>query len=333
MHHEPWDTEGLLKLSGSYWMTCALHAGVKLDIFSHLENGPFTPEEVAAKIQGDSRAVGMLLNALSAMRLVQREGGGYANTDAAGELLVKNAPGYIGHMIKHHHFLMPSWSQLDRSVLSGKPNREGSTFGDDEKRESFLMGMFTLASGIAPGLAESLDLSGRRHLLDLGGGPGTYAIHFCRQNPDLRATVYDLPTTRPFAEKTIERFGMASRIDFMEGDYLMDIIEGSFDVIWMSQVLHAEGAGDCLRLLNKAVSAAAADALVLIHEFILDDTKDSPLFPALFSLNMLLGTAHGQSYSEGRIREFMEGAGLTDIERLPFTGPNDSAIMAGRVPS
>ncbi len=112
----------------------------------------------------------------------------------------------------------------------------------------------------------------------------------------------------------------------------MDVIEGEYDVIWMSHILHAEGPGDCRKLLHKAVNAAAPGALVLIHDFILDDTRDSPLFPALFSLNMLLGTPYGQSYSEGEIREFMQAAGLTDVERLPFVGPNDSGIMAGVVP-
>ena len=59
--------------------------------------------------------------------------------------------------------------------------------------------MFNLAMNLAPVLVPKIDLSNRRHLLDLGGGPGTYAIHFCLNNPQLKATVYDLPTTRPFA--------------------------------------------------------------------------------------------------------------------------------------
>lgn len=326
-----WDAGELLKLSGGYWMACALHAGVKLEIFSQLEAGALTADEVSARIEGDSRAVGMLLNALTALGLVEKSGDSYVNTDAARQLLVKDMPGYIGHIIKHHHFLMPSWSQLDGAVRTGRQVRIKTATGDEEKRESFLMGMFNLASAIAPGLVKTIDLSGRRRLLDLGGGPGTYAIHFCKHNEDLKATVFDLATTRPFAEKTIAGFDLQSRIDFRDGDFLMDIIEGEFDVIWMSHILHAEGPGDCRKLLFKAVNAAAPGALVLIHDFILDDTRDGPLFPALFSLNMLLGTPYGQSYSESEIRDFMAQAGLTDIERLPFVGTNDSGIMAGVV--
>ena len=52
-------------------------------------------------------------------------------------------------------------------------------------------------------------------MLDLGGGPGTHAIHFCLKHPDLRATVFDLPTTRPFAEETIRKAALADRIGLL----------------------------------------------------------------------------------------------------------------------
>jgi hypothetical protein len=109
------------------------------------------------------------------------------------------------------------------------------------------MGMFNIAMSMAPSLADKIDLSGRRHLLDLGGGPGTYAIHYCLKNPSLKATVYDLPTTRPFAEKTIEKFGLTDRIDFIDGNYVKEGIEGVYDVAWLSHILHGEGQKDCQR--------------------------------------------------------------------------------------
>jgi hypothetical protein len=81
------------------------------------------------------------------------------------------------------------WSRLDQSVRSGRPVRERTSFSDKEWRESFLMGMFNRAMKLAPMLVPKIDISSRRHLLDLGGGAGTYAIHFCRHNPQLNAIV------------------------------------------------------------------------------------------------------------------------------------------------
>jgi hypothetical protein len=69
--------------------------------------------------------------------------------------------------------------------------------------------------------------------------------------------------------------------------------------------------------------------MIVVHEFIRDDRSGGPLFPALFSLNMLLGTAGGQAYSEKEIRDILKGAGVREIRRLPFRGPNDSGLIAG----
>jgi len=58
---------------------------------------------------------------------------------------------------------------------------------------------------------------------------------------------------------------------------------------------------------------------------------DGPLFPALFSLNMLLGTESGQSYSEEQIIDMLAAAGAKDIRRIPVQSPNDSGIIVGKV--
>jgi hypothetical protein len=231
-------------------------------------------------------------------------------------------------MIMHHHFLVPAWQQLDQAVRTGRPQRHEGPITDRE-RESFLMGMFNLAMAIAPNLAKQIDLGGRHHLLDLGGGPGTYAIHFCTENPTLSATVYDLPATRPFAEKTVQRFGLSGRVRFEGGDYHEDEIPGTYDVAWLSHVLHAEGPRSCRRILGKAVSAMERGGILFVHDFILSDTFDGPLFPALFSLNMLVHTEKGRAYSEGQIRDMLLEAGLREIHRLPFRGPNQSGILSG----
>jgi hypothetical protein len=171
---------------------------------------------VADKLDGDKRGVKMLLNALSAMDLLVKKEDIYSNTPLSLAFLSKDSSRYIGHIILHHHNLIESWSRLDVAIRSGRSVRHRVTHTDEEQRENFLMGMFNLAMNLAPVLAPEVDLSGRRHLLDLGGGPGTYAIHFCMNNPRLKATVYDMPTTRPFAEKTIAQFNLQNRIDFKD---------------------------------------------------------------------------------------------------------------------
>lgn len=163
----------------------------------------------------------------------------------------------------------------------------------------------------------------------MGGGPGTYAIHFCLKNPDLTATVFDLPTTRPFAEKVIRQFSLTERVQFAPGSYLTDDIPGHYDAAWLSHILHAEGPDVCRMIIQKAVDRLESGGILLVHDFILDNSMDRPLYPALFALNMLLGTDAGQSYSDQQIRDFLADAGLVKIDRLDFVSKNKSGIIVG----
>jgi hypothetical protein len=329
MNVHEWNPGTLLQTSGSYWHTCTLHAGVKLDLFSILTRDPKTAAQTADELKADVRGVTMLLDALAAMRLLDKRGENYHATDAAALYLNRESDRYIGHMVMHHHHLVASWSQLDEAVKSGKPVRSGAGDHDDRRREAFLLGMYNLASQQAPQIVQRVNLAGRRRLLDLGGGPGTYAIHFCHHNPQLEAVVFDRPTTRPFAEKIIDRHGLSERIRFMAGDFTQDALTGRYDVVWLSHILHAEGPDGCRQLVAKAAAVMERGAMMIIHDFILADTMDEPLFPALFALNMLLGTDSGQSYAQSQIRQMMEQAGLSQIERLDYQGPTDSSIMTG----
>lgn len=319
----------LLQLSSAYWQSCTLHAGIALDIFSHLAEHPRDAHQLAQRIQADERGLAMLLNALTAMELLEKGDEQYSVTAFSGEYLARQSPSYMGHILMHHHYLVQGWGRLGEAVRSGKPVRTPSSQGaNDRERESFLLGMFNLASQLAPRIAEEIDLNGRSRLLDLAGGPGTYAIHFCLKNPDLSAVVFDLPTTRPFAEATVARFSLSQRIAFQGGDILSDSIGAGFDLVWISHLLHSEGPEANAAIIGKAARALTAGGLLLVQDFLLDNSRTAPLHPALFSLNMLIGTPAGQSYSEDEVRSLLAGAGLVAIRRLPITLPNGAGIIA-----
>ncbi len=326
-----WNPGTLLELSGYYWKTCALHAAVKLDVFSALDQAAVSAAEVAETCNCSGEAMQRLLNALTAMGLVSKDGDRYTNTGSASNFLSRSSENYIGFMMMHHYHLVPSWHALDQSVITGQPIRQGASQSDEEWRESFLMGMFNMAMNLAPRVVPLLDLRHRTHLLDLGGGPGTYAVHFCQSNPELRATVFDLPTTRPFAEKIFSRFNMAERITFKAGNFIDDEIGQGYDVAWLSHIIHGESPSDSQKLIDKTVTSLKPGGMIVIHEFILDNDLTGPLFPALFSLNMLLGTAGGRSYSEAQLTEMLSNAGASNIRRITFDSPNDSSLILGTV--
>ena len=331
MNSQEWNPGKLLETSSSFWMGCTLQAGVKLDIFTIIDDRQIDCEEIALNIEGNVRGVTTLLNALVAMELLKKEGNKYSNTETGKNFLSKNSPMYMGYIIIHQNHLVQSWGQLDIAVKTGNPVRTMASVASDEERENFLMGMFNMAMGLAPQIVKEIDLSEKLSFIDIGGGPGTYAIHFCQQNPQMKAIVYDLPTTKPFALKTIERFGLSDRVDFMAGNYVESDIKGTYDVAWLSHVLHGEGPDDCQKIIKKTVSTIEKGGVILIHDFILNNSMDSPLFPALFSLNMLAGTPSGRAYSEEQLMNMLESEGVKDIKRLPLDLPNDSGVIMGTI--
>tara|TARA_B100000315_G_C14565575_1_gene582772 strand:- start:162 stop:1157 length:996 start_codon:yes stop_codon:yes gene_type:complete len=319
----------LLQLSGSYWQSCTLHAAVKLDLFTKIGKDSLKSNDLAERLKADKKAAETLLNALVSMGLLVKSNEIYTNTVYSQSFLCKDSEKYIGHIIMHHHYLVNSWSQLDKAVITGKPVKVVSPENKQEELESFLMGMFNMAMNLAPGLVEKIDISNRKTLLDLGGGPGTYAIFFCLNNPQLKATVADFSTTKPFAESVIKKFNLSDRIDFKGIDYSVEDIPGSYDVVWLSHIIHQENPQSAQKLINKAVAVLNPGGMIIIHDFILNNTMDGPLFPAIFSLNMLLATKSGQSYSQEQIENMFRSASIKDIKRIPFDSSNDSGIILG----
>ena len=131
MEKNAWSIAELLQLSGSYWGACALHAGVRLDVFTTLVGRTLTAGEVAGACAADPRGTAMLLDALTALGLLQKEGERYSATPFATESLSKSSASYMGHIIMHHHHLVAGWADLHQAVRSGGPVRSSSSAAED----------------------------------------------------------------------------------------------------------------------------------------------------------------------------------------------------------
>jgi len=328
-----WTSREIVELSGTYWSCRALQVAVVLDLFTALHDGPKNEAALAGELGCEERAFAMLTGALAALGFVQRSDGMLRASDSALIYLSQKSPEYLGFIIKHHANIMPAWTRLEQAVRTGRSTAERRSIDaeDPAEREAFLMGMFNIARLQADRIAGGLDLSGRERLIDIGGGPGTYAIHFCLKNPKLKATVFDLPSTRPYAEKTIARFGLSDRIDFHAGDFTGKIPE-DYDVAWLSQVLHGESPESAATVVKNAASCLRPGGLLLVQEFLMNDDRSGPAHAALFSLNMLVQTPGGQAYSGAEVSEMFRQAGAGNIRKLDMDLPQSCAIVMGDMP-
>jgi len=334
MNSKHWTPQDIFGLSAQVWEACALYAAVKLDLFTALDRaapGGLTPEELAAAVGGEARATGMLVTALVSLNYLERAGAAVQLTDDSKKYLSAASPDYFGFIIKHMSHILPNWANLAQAVTTGRMVAVNAplTTDDEDEREAFLMGMFNTARQQADRVAEALDLTGRKRLLDLGGGPGTYAVHFCLRYPELRAVVFDQPTTEKFARDVFGRFALENRINFLSGDFLTSSLPGGFDVAWLSQVLHGEDPANAARLVQRGAETLERGGLLGVQEFIIDDDLGGPAQSALFSLNMLVQTPGGQAYTEGEIVDMMTGAGLRDIKKLDVRLPPGCGVLVG----
>jgi hypothetical protein len=309
-----------------------VQTAVQLGIFETLGHSAMTAEAVAAGLNLDSRATEILLNALAAIQLLSKEGKSFSLTPISMQYLLQSSPNYVGGMIRFDGFLWHCWEGLSESVRSGRPARLPNMYQDDpNETEIFINAMDSLvkARGDTDVIANFLNWDEIDQLLDVGAGPATYPIELCKKFPNLRATIFDLPATLRITARYLSEAAMEDRIKLLPGDYRVEPIPGSYDVIFLSNIIHGEGDYENRQLLQKLSANLRTRGRIIIKDHILDESRAYPPVGALFSLLMLLTTVSGRCYSFGEIRSWLEDAGLTYVRHVELPPPLTSSLIIG----
>jgi len=287
-------------------------------------------EELAAEVGVDARALKLLMNALVAIGLLEKTANGFRNAPVAEQYL--GGSGYRGHIFRHIHHCWDSWNDLAGVVRRGGPDlvREAVILHDQaEWNRDFIRGMDDVTRELAPQVVAQLDLGGASRLLDIGGGPGTYARAFLELHPSLEeVTVFDLPFALAVAAERLNGFSRREAVRLVTGNFQHDPIGEGYDAIWISQVLHSQDEAGCRMLIGKAVQALNPGGRLFIHEFLVDDSCTRPLSAALFAVHMLVMTAAGRTYSGTEVASWLAEQGLVDI--LTCQVSDDTGVVRGR---
>lgn len=325
----------LMQLALAHRSSAVLFAAADLDVFTILSSGAKTAREVAAAAGAHESPMRMLLQACANEGLLTQEGERYANTPLTDAFLVRGRPAFSAHGLKYAEDLYPAWGNLAMLVRSGRPPMPPQTIlGDDEeKTRSFVMAMHERARGIGSVLPHLVDLNGRRHLLDIGGGPGTYSVSLIRDTPALRSTILDVAGVLEVTKELIAASGVADRIELRAGDYLTSDFGSGFDVALLSGMMHRETPSNCRRLLRKTLEALDPGGLVIVSDVFFDDsTKRSPPFAVYFALNMMLTSDEGSAHAKTEMAEWMGAEGFADIQIRDLPPPNPHALVLGTKP-
>jgi len=298
-----------------------------LDLFTAIQSGA-TAAQAAAAAGTEARATEMLLNALASLDLVRKEGAVFHNSPVAARFLAAGSPDSARMAMMHTVRLWRRWSGLTESVRTGTaaPDERSA-----EDTEAFIAAMHNNARQRAAQLAECLvgpAAAGENRMLDVGGGSGAYAIAFAQANPRLRAEVFDQPAVLAIAHRHIREAGLEERISTRVGDLRTDEFGGGYDLVLISAICHMLGVEENRDLLARVYRALVKGGRVAIQDFLLRADKTGPRAAALFSLNMLVNTQGGASYSEEEYTAWLSEAGFGEVRRVPMAGP--AGVLVGR---
>ncbi len=310
-----------------------LMAANRLNIFNAIGSDAPTAEEIAGRCVAHPRSMRLLLNACVALSFLELDGELYRNTPLGLQMLVEGGESYIGGAINHSDDLWLSWGYLPQSV---KENQRASVpEGWVDRRtgyRDFILAMRDRAMRNGQILADEFDLTGRHQLFDCGGGPGTYSIFLVKKNPELRAIVFDLLPATKIASQLIAEAGVADRVSTRAGDYFVDDFGQKNDVVFLSAIVHSLGPERNKILLRKAWDSLVSGGIVVVHESLVDDSGTAPVGAVLFSLNMLVNTGEGQSYSGSEIMSWLRDTGFESLRVQDLSPPSGTSLVIGTKP-
>lgn len=305
---------------------CILTA-LELDLFTAIGDGA-DPQQIGAGINANARSVAMLLNALVSLGLLFKSGDVYQNTPESTRYFVQGSKDNHRNGLLHIANIWHRWSTMTDAVRTG--TRIPSEREDNpEWTRNFIDAMQRIARDRAPLVVKALGTDGVRRILDLGGGSGAYSIAFAKASPDVQCEILDVPEVVPLTTEYVGKAGVSSQVSMRPGDMLEDDYGSGYDIIMLNAICHMFSEEQNQEIFRRARHALAPDGRLVVQDFILDPDKTGPQFAALFSLNMLVATDAGASYSESEYTNWMKTAGFTEVSRIDLPGPSD--LIVGRM--
>jgi hypothetical protein len=180
------DPSRIMEVGAGFWASKTLLSAVELGLFTLLDAEPLTAVQVGEVLGLHPRAIYDFLDALVALRFLERDGNGsdgrYRNTAETAAFLNRRSPRYIGGILEMFNArLYGFWNDLTEALQTGKPQNEIKRTGqpmfdglyrDPARLEEFMLAMEGISVGNFRALAEKFDFSKYKSVCDVGGANG-----------------------------------------------------------------------------------------------------------------------------------------------------------------
>jgi hypothetical protein len=326
--HSKLTPERIMQLSWGYAPPLIIETAVKHRLFDLLDGSPKTARQLAKSAGSSIRGITAICNALVGLGLMARNGERYKLTPESAAFLVSDKPGYHGAFFRHiSEQLIPKWLALDKIVRTGRPvstvnsEKTGSKFFAE-----FVESLFPLSYAAAKTLGEHLGIPGAKKpvsVLDLAAGSGVWGIGLAEQSRHVRVSAVDWPPVLEVTEKIAAQHGVADRLTKIPGDLLKARFGKNHNVATLGHILHSEGQARSRKLLKKTFAALAPGGTIAIMEFLVNKDRTEPMVGLLFSVNMLVNTEEGDTFSFEEISGWLREAGFVKprLLQVPAVSP------------
>lgn len=327
--------EHIMQVGMGFWASKTLLSAVELGVFSTLANAPADLATLQGKLALHPRSARDFLDALVALKLLERDNGIYRNTEEADLFLDRAKPSYIGGILEMANArLYGFWGSLTEALRTGEVQNESkgggqdpftAMYADPKLLRGFLGAMSGISAGAAHAIAANFSWRDYKTFMDLGSAQGTVPATLASAHPHLTGIGFDLPPVKPVFEEFIAHRGVKDRVRFHGGSFFADPLP-KVDVIIMGHILHDWDLAQKKMLLGKVFDALPNGGAVIVYDAIIDDDRRKSAFGLLMSLNMLIETPGGFDYTGADCQAWMREAGFSKTRVEPLVGPDSMVI-------
>ncbi|MEY9873485.1 putative O-methyltransferase YrrM [Streptacidiphilus sp. MAP12-33] len=314
------DPEPIVRTACGFMAAKHLFAANELGLFSALADGPADLATLAGRTGLTPRAARISADAMVALGLLEREGDAYRNSPAAQFYLAGVTPADLRPFLRFwDRISFPAWEGLAGALRKG-PDTQLTEVDEDSQRIASA-GIQAITAGAALGLAQGDELAGRSRLLDIGGGTGFWSMTLVGAQPQLSATVAELPTVATIAREHIAAGGFADRVAVVGVDARTEPLPTGHDAALLANLVHYFSPEENQALLGRVRGAVEPGALLLLADFWTDPTHTQPLMAALMAGEFAVHLRNGDVYSVDEGRAWLAATGWRFSGHRVLAGP------------
>lgn len=329
------DTTRLQRIARGYTETAVFYAAIDLDVFTHVSAGASSIPAVASAAEVSELNAERIVVVLLAMGLLEKaEDGSLRNAPDCEKFMVSTSDRFAGPWMTFTRHEVPQWFDLTAKLTDPAPPAELGMYDGMtvERARKYHAATYSIGMGAGRRFVRHVDLSGRRKLLDLGGGSGAYSINAVKANPGLEAIVFDLPPVAVVTQEYLERNDVVDRVTAMGGDFINDPLPEGCDVAVMASNLPIYDAPNIQKVVQKTFDALEPGGEMHLVGETLNPDGVGPLDAALWGMAEVLYGSGGRAHSETECIGYLETAGFVDVENVDFVAGTLTRTF-GRKPS